>query len=45
MIPLPRPTFEGVVDYVSLAIGVTLGFGIADRVMPYISDFLSKKEN
>jgi len=45
MIPLPRPTFEGVLDYVGLAIGVTLGFGVADRFMPILGDALSKKEN
>jgi len=45
MIPLPRPTFEGIADYAGLAIGVTLGFGVADLFMPQLQAALSKKEN
>jgi len=45
MIPLPRPTFEGVFDYAGLVIGVTLGFGVADLFMPQLQQAISKKEN
>ena len=45
MIPLPRPTFEGVFDYLGLVVGVTLGFGVADLFMPQLQEAISKKEN
>mgnify|MGYP003147040224 CR=1 FL=1 len=44
MIPLPRPSFDGVLDYAALVVGVTLGFSVAQLFMPQIQSAISKKE-
>tara|TARA_R110000764_G_scaffold142161_2_gene230201 strand:- start:530 stop:664 length:135 start_codon:yes stop_codon:yes gene_type:complete len=44
MIPIPKLSFDGLLDYAALVVGVTLGFGVADMFMPQIQSAISKKE-
>ena len=43
MIPIPKPSFDGLLDYAGLVVGVTLGFAIADLFMPQVQSAISKK--
>ena len=43
MIPLPRLSVDGLVDYAALAIGLTLGFTILKPAADAIQDAISKK--
>tara|TARA_R110000824_G_scaffold223423_1_gene411159 strand:- start:1403 stop:1537 length:135 start_codon:yes stop_codon:yes gene_type:complete len=44
MIPIPKPSFDGVISYAALVAGVTLGFAVADLFMPQLGAAISRKE-
>jgi len=43
MIPLPRLSVDGLMDYAGLAIGLTLGFTILKPAADSIQEAISKK--
>jgi len=43
MIPLPRPTFDGLLDYAGLAIGLSVGFAILRGPAAAVEQAISKR--